>query len=98
MVFCSAHLRPSALDSPLIFGKELFTTTAPTIEQRPFLYLSFGLLEATIGAWAFVVFLKTLGQVHGFSAWRALGSTLLAIPMFFVPIFVVFFVFKLVHG
>ena len=36
------------------------------------------LLESVIGIWSLVVLLKSLGEVHNFSAWRALGSVLLA--------------------
>ena len=36
--------------------------------------------------WAFVVFLKCLGQVQGFSAWKALGNTLLVVPVILLPI------------
>ncbi len=35
------------------------------------------LIESIIGIWAFVISLKCLGEVHRFSAWRALGTILL---------------------
>jgi hypothetical protein len=31
-----------------------------------------------IGIWSLVVLLKSLGEVHNFSAWKALGAALLA--------------------
>ena len=31
-----------------------------------------------VGRWSIVVFLKSLGQVQGFSAWKALGNVVLA--------------------
>jgi hypothetical protein len=34
-------------------------------------------VEAIISIWSFVVFLHCLGQVHRFSAWRALGAVLM---------------------
>jgi len=39
--------------------------------------LIFVLIELVIGMWSVVVFLKGLGEVNTFSAWRALGVTLL---------------------
>jgi len=35
------------------------------------------LIESIIGIWVFVILLKCLGEVHRFSAWRALGTILL---------------------
>jgi Yip1 domain len=36
-------------------------------------------VEAIISIWSFVVFLHCLGQVHRFSAWRALGAVLMPV-------------------
>jgi hypothetical protein len=36
-----------------------------------------GLLNGILGIWGFVVSLKCLGEVHRFSAWRALGAILI---------------------
>jgi Yip1 domain len=41
-------------------------TTSPT-----------SLVETIVGLWVFVISLKCLGEVHRFSAWRALGAVLL---------------------
>jgi hypothetical protein len=65
----------------MLFGQELFTGTQPTIESDPFLLsaaVGFGILEMIIALWAFVVCLHCLGQVQGFSAWRALANAILA--------------------
>jgi hypothetical protein len=35
------------------------------------------LIESIVGIWIFVILLKCLGEVHHFSAWRALGAILL---------------------
>jgi hypothetical protein len=35
------------------------------------------LIESIVGIWIFVISLKCLGEVHHFSAWRALGAILL---------------------
>ena len=48
---------------------------------------SFGelaLLELFFGWWGFIVSLHTLGEVQGFSAWRALGSILLGVLVMIV--------------
>ncbi|HEX3409588.1 MAG TPA: Yip1 family protein [Candidatus Binataceae bacterium] len=37
----------------------------------------FNVVESLVGIWIFVVSLKCLGEVHRFSAWRALGAILL---------------------
>ncbi len=37
-----------------------------------------GLLDVVLGIWSLVVGLKALGEVQGFSAWRALGNFVLA--------------------
>lgn len=73
----------------IIFGEELFTSATPRMDANPLLALlliGFGLVEVTIGIWAFVVFLKSLGEAHGFSAWRALGTASLAFAIFVGPI------------
>ena len=47
----------------------------------PSLYLLFALgfvyAQIIIGIWAFVVLLKCLGEVHRFSAWKALGTVMI---------------------
>jgi Yip1 domain len=34
----------------------------------------YGIVESLIGLWVFVILLKCIGEVHHFSAWRALGA------------------------
>lgn len=77
-----------------LFGKELFTSEVPIIEAKPILalmLLGFGLLEITIGIWAAIIFLKCLGQVQGFSAWRALANTCLAGLVIIIPLVIIVF-------
>lgn len=65
----------------MVFGQELFTSNRSSLESDPFLLstaVGFGILEMTIAIWAFVVCLHCLGQVQGFSAWRALANAVLA--------------------
>jgi hypothetical protein len=40
---------------------------------------AFGLIEGIVTLWAFVISVKCLGEVHGFSAWRALGAVVLGL-------------------
>jgi hypothetical protein len=70
----------------LIFGKDLFTTDAPSITARPMVYFGFLALELVAAIWGAVVFCKALGQVQAFSAWRALSSAVLAILIVALPI------------
>ncbi len=44
------------------------------------------LLQLVLGIWSFVITLKCLGEVHRFSAWRALGSIIVLIFAVFVLI------------
>ena len=78
----------------LIFGTELFSHSAPSVAASPLLFLSFKVAEAVLGCWALVLLLKSLGQVQGFSAWRALGTTLLGLLILVVPIVLLVFAFK----
>jgi hypothetical protein len=50
--------------------------------------LFLGLIELIGAIWAIVISLKCLGQAHKFSAWRALGSVLLAV-LVLIGVFVV---------
>jgi hypothetical protein len=69
-----------------IFGKELFKSTAPTIEAHPFLTLGFVITEITISIWSLILLFISIGQVHGFSAWRGLGACLIAMTLIFLPL------------
>ncbi|HET6629706.1 MAG TPA: Yip1 family protein [Woeseiaceae bacterium] len=76
----------------LLFGEEMFTTEMPRLEANPtlaFVFLGLIIVELIGGVWALVVYLKCLGQVQGFSAWKALGNVFLATLVFVVPIVLV---------
>jgi hypothetical protein len=65
----------------ILFQEELFTSATPRIDANPILevlLLVLGLIEIVIGLWTAVVFLKSLGEAHRFSAWRSLATTFLA--------------------
>jgi hypothetical protein len=73
----------------LLFGKELFTKETPIIDASTVLttlFWLFAVIEVILGVWATVVFLKCLGEVQGFSAWKALGNCFLAGLVIIVPI------------
>jgi len=75
-----------------VFGQELFTSTMPSVEANPSLnivLLGFAAISLVIGIWQFVVFLKCLGQVQGFSAWKALGNSIMASMVVLLPIVIV---------
>jgi len=65
-----------------LLGEELFTTATPNLNASPMRLLGLlGLfiMAMIVGVWGFVIFLKCLGEVQGFSAWKALGSVLIAV-------------------
>ena len=75
-----------------LFGQELFTAETPVIDADTTLnsaFLAFGAVEVTIGMWTLIVYLKCLGQVQGFSAWKALGNSILAGLVIIVPILII---------
>ena len=72
-----------------LFGQELFTSKTPLIDADPVrlaAFLGFAGVELVLAVWALVVFLKSLGQVQGFSAWKALGNALLTALVVIVPL------------
>lgn len=75
----------------LLFGAELFTKATPIIEASSLLsalHLVFSIGTAVIGVWSFVVFLHSLGEAQGFSAWKALLNSLLAMLVVALPLLV----------
>jgi hypothetical protein len=73
----------------LIFGEELFTSATPRIDANPFLavlLLGFAAIEIIAAIWAFVISLQSLGEVHKFSAWKALGAVVLGTLVILVPL------------
>jgi hypothetical protein len=63
-----------------LFGSEMFTTEMPILDANPGYAEVLGALASlrgVLGIWGLVVYLKCIGEVQGFSAWRALGSVLL---------------------
>lgn len=74
-----------------IYGEEMFTTETPRLDaslKLLFLLVGIALFEVAIGVWSFVILLKCIGQVHEFSAWRALGNVVLAFLLIVVPLLI----------
>jgi hypothetical protein len=75
-----------------LIGDELFKSETPRMDASYTLLLAFlglSLIELVIAIWALVVLLKSLGQVQGFSAWKALGNLLLSALVIAVPILII---------
>lgn len=74
-----------------LFGKELFTSITPKIDSSltliALLFL-FGAIEIGIGIWSFIISLKSIGEVQGFSAWKALLNSVLSGLVIVIPVIV----------
>jgi hypothetical protein len=65
----------------LLFGSEMFTAETPVIDADPGLTALFYILmviEFVLIVWMIVVGLKSVGEAHRFSAWRALAIVLIS--------------------
>lgn len=56
---------------------------------NPWLQGFFGLLDAILVVWGFIIFLNMLGEAHRFSAWRALLAVIIAFILIFVVVMIV---------
>ena len=75
-----------------LFGREMFTEEMPRLEASPALastLIAIAVVEVILTIWMLVCWLKLIGEAHEFSAWRALGSTLLAGVLLVVPLLLV---------
>ena len=76
----------------LLLGREAFASQTPHMDQSTGLavaVLVISVLFVVAAVWTTVVMLKAIGQVQGFSAWKALGNSLLAGLVIAVPIIVI---------
>ena len=76
----------------LLLGREAFASQTPQMDQSTGLALAvlvIGVLFVVAAVWTTVVMLKAIGQVQGFSAWKALGNSLLSALVVAVPIIVI---------
>jgi hypothetical protein len=68
---------PIGLFQVFFFGKDLFTKDGPKIsfsDSSGIVLLATGLIQLILSVWTIVLFLRCLGEVHRFSAWKALLS------------------------
>ncbi len=72
-----------------VAGNEMFSTEMPSVAANHALAVFMivtTIVEVVLAIWSFVLFLKTLGEVQGLSAWRALASMFLIMLIVLVPI------------
>lgn len=77
----------------LVLGRQLFMAESPWLDQHPFaaigLFLPAGVAIIAGVVWTAVITCKTIGQVQGFSAWRAVVNVLAATVLGLVPFVIV---------
>lgn len=61
-----------------LYGQEMFTSYAPRVVSSPQPLLALSALDLALGIWSLFLIVKTVAEVHRFSAWRALAA--LAMP------------------
>lgn len=76
---------------PLIayLGTEAFNLDPETLLTEPsglLLVIPLWLMEFVVFVWGLVVFMKCVGEAHGFSAWHSFGALLIACLIFAIPI------------
>jgi hypothetical protein len=79
-------LMPLWIRQIFIFGRRLFMDVGFATKTERLIFLLCTLVDLLVGIWATVVFLKCLSEVHGFSAWKALGSVLVALLAVSIPL------------
>jgi len=80
----------------LLFGVEMFMEQTPRIENSvllTMLLLLFAFIEIILGIWIFVISLMAIGEAHGFSAWKALGTMLIALVLAMIVLGIFFLLF-----
>ncbi len=64
-------------------------TPVPTAGTPPHIdpaFYKIMIVEGVLGFWGFIIWLKCLGEVHRFSAWRALGALLIVLVTMIIAI------------
>jgi hypothetical protein len=70
-----------------LYGNEMFGSTTPRMDASPWGLLIISILQVASGFWALFILLKTLGEVHRFSAWRGLLTYMIPLLAFGVVLF-----------
>jgi hypothetical protein len=79
------------LATPPIFGGGELPHLTPS-------FVGLGLLNFVLDVWSFVLLLQCLGEVHRFSAWRALGAILIEAGLFIVAVVVLVMFVEVLGG
>lgn len=72
-----------------LLGKEMFSSSLPTVEAQPLLalpLLALLLAQTVLSLWSLGLSILCLAEVHRFSVWRSLAATFLSAAIFAVPI------------
>lgn len=81
-----------------LFGGEVFLADFPVVPftGRLLYVMNFiFLIQLVVSIWSFIIFLKSLGEVQGFSAWKALLNFLIPILVVFIGLWLVGFIIGL---
>jgi hypothetical protein len=93
----------SMLWLPIIayLGMEAFNLDPEMILTEPsglLLMIPVGLMAIAVFIWWVVVFMKCVGEAHGFSAWHAFGASLIAVLIFGIPFAILAILFLSIVG
>jgi hypothetical protein len=75
-----------------LLGRESFSRNIIAFDYSgglPIIAILLGIIAVILGIWTFIIQLKCLAEAQRFSAWAALGNTILAGLVVFVPIFLI---------
>jgi hypothetical protein len=75
-----------------LFKEEIFTSESPQLESNLSLMVvlvGLGLVGLVLGIWQTVLLIKTVAEVHRFSAWKGLGTWMLSGLVVLVPVVMV---------
>lgn len=61
----------------------------------PIITILLGIIAVIVGIWTFIIQLKCLAEAQRFSAWAALGNSILAGLVIFIPIFLILLLIRL---
>ncbi|MGH7923675.1 MAG: YIP1 family protein [Candidatus Binatus sp.] len=82
----------------ILLGVPIPQATKGTLPQIDPAFYKFIAIELVLGLWGFVILLKTIGEVHRFSAWRALAAGLIPPLIALVAIGFAIFLFWALAG
>lgn len=75
-----------------LLGQEIFKSQTPLLDSNlslAIILLALVIIEFLAAVWSFFLLMHCLGQVQGFSAWKALGNAILAGLVIIIPVLVV---------